>query len=72
MIMNILTKKECLHNLKILITRGGNEDEFLSLYPHFKYEIEYILELIDEYFEMVEQIESGRLSDGYHGNEAKK
>lgn len=47
-----LTKEECLYNLKTLITRGGDEEDFLSLYPHFKYEIDYIFKLIDEYFKI--------------------
>lgn len=59
----ILTKEQCLYNLKALITRGGNDDEFLRLYPHFKYEIDYIFKLIDEHFDnpplKFEELEEG-------------
>lgn len=58
-----LTKEECLRNLKRIITRGGNEDEFLSLYPYFKYEIDYLFKLIDEHFGTVGVGKDARFSE---------
>ena len=46
-----LTKKESLHNLKIIITKGGSDDEFLKIYQYLKYEIDYMFNLIDEHFD---------------------
>lgn len=46
-----LTRKESLHNLKVIITKGGNDDEFLRIYPDFQYEINYMITLIDKHFD---------------------
>ena len=46
-----LTKEECGHAIVTLATRGGDENEFLSLYAYFKNEIDCLLSLINEHFD---------------------
>ena len=46
-----LTKEECEHAIVTLVTRGGDENEFLSLYLYFKNEIDCLLALINEHFD---------------------
>lgn len=58
-----LTKKESLYNLKTIITKGGCDDEFLRQYQYLKYEIDYMFNLIDEHFELVDLIEKWGLND---------
>ena len=58
-----LTKEGSLYNLKTIITKGGGEDEFLRQYQCLKYEIDYMFNLIDEHFELVDLIEKWGLND---------
>lgn len=62
----MLTKEECLEALRTLIPRGGNDGELMYWSFAFLYEFKILMDLINDHFEMIDQLKTGDLSDGYH------
>ena len=46
-----LTKEECLRVLIILATKSTNAEDLMKIYPYFKYELDMMINLIDEHFD---------------------